>query len=187
MSWVEAFGLGGVDVSNPGVADYSRGAIIQWGVGQGFSQNRIESELRGAGVGIQASVQRGLIQAEQARQGASLESTQLAMDYSTGTLLGGVTPENWTGQYVHQVTMTYQEQTGPRAYELHDRTVGLKSSVPLTPSQAIEAAFDIITPEPGEPGTPNAPDLSQVIMSQLTGVWYDTQGRNIRSATSTVA
>jgi hypothetical protein len=187
VSWVEAFGLAGVDVSSPGVADYTRGAIAQWGVGQGMSANAILGEFRNAGVGIQRQQGLELVRGEQERQSTSGTSVQLGMDYSTGELVGAEPPVNWTGQYVHQVTLIYREKVGDNAYELHDRTVALKSSVPLTPSQAIEAAYDYWTPEPGEPGTPNAPDLSQAIMTQLTGVWYDTQGRNLPARGEIVA
>lgn len=179
MSWVEAFGLAGVDVSSPGVADYSRGAIIQYGVGQGWSQNRIEAELRSAGVGLTAMQQRNMIQAEQARQGASATSAQLPVDYSTGELLGAEPPANWTGQYVHQVTMTYREGAGPGIYELHTRTMGIKSSVPLSPWQASDASLGLLEQNPE---SPNLPQQAQVLATQLTGVWYDTLGRDVPTA-----
>lgn len=179
MAWIEAFDLAGVDISSPGVADYARGAIIQWGVGQEWSQNRIEAELRNNGVGLQATQQRKLIQAEQDRQDARLTSTQLSVDYSTGELIAPEPPANWTGQYVHQVTMTTRSLEDDGSYTLSTRTVGIKASTPLTPSQAVNAAFDVITPQEGETGSPDSPAPGDVVLSQLTGIWYDTQGRNV--------
>lgn len=187
MAWIEAFDLAGVDISSPGVADYTRGAIVQWGVGQGWSQNRIESELRNNGVGLQASAQRQLIQAEQERQQAGPGATQLGIDYSTGELLMPEPPETWTGQYVHQVTMTTRMREDDGSYTLSTRTVGIKASTPLTPSQAVNAAFDVITPQPGETGSPDSPAPGDVILSQLTGIWYDTQGRKVPQSFSGVA
>jgi len=187
VSWVEAFNLAGVDVSTPGVADYTRGSIITWGVSQGWSNNRIQREISSLGIGISVGQLDPMVRAERSRQGANLTSTQLGMDYSAGSLVAPEPPDNWTGQYVHQVTMVYREAVGANQYELHTRTVGLKSSVPLTPSQATQAAFDIMTPELGEPGTPDMPDMAQVLTSQLTGIWYDTQGRAIPTAQGGVA
>lgn len=187
MAWIEAFDLAGVDISSPGVADYTRGAIVQWGVGQGWSQNRIEAELRNNGVGLQASVQRNLIQAEQARVQAGPGSAQLGIDYSSGELLAPEPPANWTGQYVHQVTFTTRTLQDDGSYELNDRTVGVKSSIPLTPAQAVNAGFDVISQAPAsETGTPS-PTLQNVVLSQLTGIWYDTQGRNLPVATRFLA
>jgi hypothetical protein len=184
MAWIEAYGLAGVDVSTPGVADYTRGAIAQWGVGQGLSGNQILNLFQDNGVGIRRSLGQSLIATEQQRQAAHLTSTELAVDYSTNSILGGSVPENWNGQFVHQVTMTYRETVASGSYELHTRTVGIKAGTPLTPFSAIEAARNVITPQPGETGSPDMPLPDQVLMSQLTGTYYDTQGRGVRNTRS---
>ena len=174
MSWVEAFDLGGIDVSSPGVADYTRGAIIQWGVQQGLSNSAIYRELRSVDLGFSVGIAGPMVREERDRQGTALESTQLAVDYSTGTLLAATPPDNWNGQYVHKVTSIFRTSLGGTEYELNDRTVSIKSSVPLTPTQAINAAYDVwSTQEVGE-DTPDAPDMSNALVTQLRGVWYDT-------------
>lgn len=174
MSWVEAFDLGGIDVSSPGVADYTRGAIIQWGVGQGLSNQAIYRTIRSVDLGISVGQLGPMVRAERDRQGTALSSTQLGVDYNSGTLLAATPPDNWNGQYVHKVVMTTRESLGGNEYVLNERTTAIKSSAPLTPMQAVNAAMDYWTPVPGQPQTPNAPDLSQALVTQLRGVWYDT-------------
>lgn len=170
-----------MDVSAPGVADYSRGAIISYGVGQGWSANRILAETTAAGVGIRRSQGLELVKAEQGRQGQAPSAAALGVDYTTGSILPGAPPENWTGQYVHQVTVTYRVTNEEGAYELHTRTLGVKSGVPLTPMAASNAALDIMEEEPEAGATPRLPMTTGVLTTQLTGVWYDTLGRNVRA------
>lgn len=174
MSWVEAFDLGGVDVSNPGVRDYTRGAIIQWGVQTGLSNSAIYRELRSVDVGFSVGQAGPMVRAERDRQGTALTASQLGVDYSSGTLLAATPPDNWNGMYTHQVVLTTRTTNETGGYSLSSRSTAVKSSVPLTPYQAINAAMDYWTPVPGEPQTPNAPDLSQALVTQLRGVWYDT-------------
>jgi hypothetical protein len=182
MSWVEAYGLAGIDVSIPGVQDFTRGAIVQWGVGQGLSGNAILQTMSDVGVGLQRTQGLALVSAERERRGASLTSAQLNVDYSTGSILDATPPFNWTGEYVHQVTVTYREKVADNTFELHTRTVGIKAGAPLTPFAAIEGAMNYLSALPDDPESPNLPERSQVILSQLTGVWYDTQGRNLPRA-----
>jgi hypothetical protein len=174
MSWSDAFGLYGVDVGAPGVADYARGAIISYGVGQGWSNNRVQREVRAAGLGISVGQLDPMVRAERSRQAQAATSSQLGVDYSTGQILPGTPPANWTGQYVHQVTVTYRTKDEAGAYELHTRTMGIKSSLPLSPMAASNAALDIMEEEPEPGGTPRLPDVSGVLTTQLTGAWYDT-------------
>jgi hypothetical protein len=96
------------------------------------------------------------------------------VDFTTGTVLPSEPPENWTGRYVHQVTVTYRTRDTEGNYELHTRTLGVKSSTPLSPMAASNAALDIMEEEPEPGGTPRLPDVAGVLSTQLTGVWYDT-------------
>lgn len=174
MSWVEAFDLGGVDVSSPGVADYTRGAIIQWGVQNGLSHSAIQREISGLGIGFSAGQLLPMIREEEDRQGTALESTQIGVDYSTGTLLASTPPDNWNGQYVHKVTAIFRTSLGGNQYDLNPRTVSIKSSVPLTSFQAQNAAYDLWSTQTSGEDTPDAPDMSNALVTQLRGVWYDT-------------
>lgn len=179
MSWVEAFDAGGIDLTNPGVADYVRGSIISWGVGQGMSNDAIQRELINARVGISVKQQDPFIAAERVRQGASLSSTQLDINYSSGELVAPEPPVNWTGQYVHQVTFQYRDPNSADPYALHEHTVGVKSTLPLSPYDAINAGYNVLSIN--NPDSPTIPDNAKVMVSQLTGMWYDTQGRRLPS------
>jgi hypothetical protein len=181
MSWSGFFADYGLDASDPGVSSYVRGAIIQDLVGEGASANSIIGVLQGEGISVRRQTALQMIKAEQERQQAGGTSAQLGIDYSTGELLPGEPPANWTGQYVHQVTATYRTMGENGAYELHIATKGIKSSIALTPLQATNAAMDIFEtpPEEGVPRSPNVIAGQDVLSYQLTGVWYDTQGRNL--------
>ena len=174
MSWTEAFGLYGVDVSAPGVADYSRGAIIQYGVGQGWSANRILGELTGAGVGVRRSHGLELVRAAAERTAADTTVNQLGIDYSSGTVLPGNPPANWTGQYTHRVGVTYRTVDEDGRYELHTRYLSVVAAEPLTPLAATNAALDIMEEEPEPGGTPRLPAVSGVLTTQMTSVFYRT-------------
>jgi len=156
------------------VADYARGAIISYGVGQGWSNNRVQREVQSAGLGISVGQLDPMVRAERDRQAAALTSAQLGVDYSSGQLLPGTPPENWTGQYVHETTVTYRTRDEEGNYALHTRVLHTKADQPLTPAQASSSALDIMEEEP-EPGqTPRLPITADVLTTQLTGVWYDT-------------
>jgi hypothetical protein len=182
MSWVEAFGLYGVDTSTPGVADYARGAIIQYRVAQGASNNAIQRELSANRLGISVGQLDPMIRAERARQNAASSAAELGVDYNSGTILPGQPPANWTGQYVHQVTLTYRTRNANGDYELGWRTMGVKAGVALTPMAATGSVLDMMDETSDMPDTLKLPPTASVLTTQLTGVWYDTA----RGATSSV-
>jgi hypothetical protein len=125
-------------------------------------------------VGIRRSQGLDIVRAEQERQGAALTSAQLGVDYSTGAILQGQPPADWTGQYVHQVTVTYRTHDTEGNYELHTRTLGVKSTEALSPMAAVNSALDIMEEEPEAGKTPRLPTTAGVLTAQLSGVWYDT-------------
>ena len=181
MSWLEALTDYGADVGNPGVAAYTRGAIIQYRVGQGWSAGSIMRELRVNGLGIRNEQGLSLIRAEQARQSVGLTGAQIGVDYTTGELLPGAPPDNWTGQYVHQVTVTSRERLPDGSYVLHARTMGIVAGQPLSPLGATQSALEQMTQAPTEGEEPTGPQLSDILTTELTGVWYRT-GRPLTAA-----
>lgn len=176
MSFLEALEPYGLDFSAPGAATMARGLIIANRVGLGWSNNAIQRELSSNGLGISVGQLDPMVRAERARQAAGPTANQLGVDYSTGELLPGVAPDNWTGQYVHQVTTTYRTKDTDGNFQLHTKTMWVKANDPLTPNEAAGDVLDILTAEPEEGEEPTGPELSQVLTTTLTGVWYDTRG-----------
>ena len=180
MSWIDLLGsiagLGGVSGE---ASSYLRGQVINQAVRAGASANSILRALSSNNMGIRRGQGLDLIAQEKARQLAGTTTTQLPPGISADAALG-MAPENWTGQYVHQVTATYRTKDEEGNYMLHTRTIGLKGTVPLTPAEAAQAAMDILaTPGGEEPTEGNYPKGGDVLSVSLSGVWYDTQGRNI--------
>lgn len=180
MTWLETVTdlvrLGSVTGA---ASSYLRGMIIGQGVSQGASANSILSALTNAGIGIRRNQGLALVAEEQDRQAAGATANQLDLNSPASDLLGVTPPTGWTGQYVHQVTATYRTTDEEGNYILHTRTLGLKSSQVMTPSESIEAAQQIMTSEIPADEEDNYPLPSDVLAMNLTGVWYDTQGRSL--------
>ena len=174
MSWIEGFDPTAWDLSSPGSVAYTRGALISAGVGAGASANQILSALTQAGIGIRRSQGLSLVAAEQGRQAAVSTAAQLAFDSSSGQLLPGAPPENWTGQYVHQVTATFRTTDEAGNYEMSERTMGIKASNTLSPQEAAEAAMSILETPVAEEDADTYGTAGNLINMQLSGVWYDT-------------
>lgn len=173
----ELIGLGGI----PNAArSYVRGEAIRYLTAAGHSANSILSQLSSAGLGIRRQQGLQMIAAERERVASAASAPQLALGSSTGQLLGTAPPENWTnGKYVHQVTITYRTRDAEGNYLLHQRTVGLKSTSVLTGEQANAGALDIVATNPsGEDGR-YPMGVSDVLATTLTGIYYDTQDRNL--------
>lgn len=181
MSWLETLGevaaLGGV----PSAArSYVRGQLISAGVRAGQSANEIIRGLRSVGAGFQRTQALSAIRAESARQMAGATSAQVDLTLPVDQLLGTAAPENWTGQFVHQVAVTWRERDEEGNYSMHAVTKAIKSSQLLTPGEAVAGVYDIMTQNPEAPqgGTPGI-DPSSIVAMSLSGVWYDTQRRNL--------
>ena len=182
MSWLETLGdlasLGGIS----GAAhSYLRGQIITQAVRAGASANSILKALSGYGLGIRRTQGLAMVRGEQARQLAGATANQISATDSLGQLLGTTPPANWTGRYMHQVTVTYRTRTPEGDYQLHTRTLGIKSTELLSPETATQGALDImntgaLTAEEGAYPLP-----SDILTSAMTGIWYDTQRRNLPS------
>lgn len=173
----ELIGLGGI----PNAArSYVRGEAIRYLVSAGHSANSILSQLSSAGLGVRRQQGLQMVAAERERVASAASAPQLALGSSTGQLLGAAPPENWTnGKYVHQVTVVYRTHDDEGNLVLHQRTVGLKSTTVLTGEQANAAALNIIATNPsGEEGRYPA-SVNDVLATTLTGVYYDTQNRNL--------
>jgi hypothetical protein len=180
VSFIDALTDYGADPSIPGVASYTRGAIIQARVAQGWSIGSIKAELGTNSLSIRDTQMSALIRAEQARQATGTSAAQIGVDYATGELLPSEPPDFWTGNYVHKVTLTTRSLRSDGSYQLSTTTQAVKSGVPLSAEDATSDALNQMMQEPEDGEEPTGPDLSQVLTTQLSGVWYDVDQRAFR-------
>jgi hypothetical protein len=153
---------------------YARGAIIMAGAREGYSIGSVTQALSGYGVSFtrgQVSQQYHAYE-EIIAQGQS--AAQLSVDADTGEILGGNPPDNWTGQYVHQVTATFRARTSSGEYELRTRTLGIKGSSILTPEEASAAVMTIIETPIDEEDEDTYGSAGDLLTTSLTGAWFDT-------------
>jgi hypothetical protein len=174
MSFTDAlFDLQG-SFDSPGAIAYGRGALISAGVRQGVSANGILRGLQSLGIGMNRQSGLDTIRAVAGQIAASQTAQALQFDASSGELLTGTPPENWTGQYVHQVTGTFRTRTTSGGYEVSSRTLGIKSSSALSPGEAASAAMDILETPIGEEDVDTYGAEGDLVSLSLTGAWYDT-------------
>jgi hypothetical protein len=162
------------DLSTQGGVAYARGAIIQAGVREGYSIGSVTQALQGYGVSFTRGQVSQSYHAYEEILAAGQSATQLSVDAVTGEVLGGNPPDNWTGEYVHQVTSTFRARTSSGAYELRTRTLGIKSSTLLTGEESVNAAQTIIEMPVGEDDEDTYGGIGDLLYSQPTGVWYGT-------------
>ena len=168
----------------PGAAQsYVRGVVITQAVRAGASANSIIRSLSSAGIGVRRQQALQLISAEQSRQAAGATSTQLDLTQPTDVLLAAEPPPGFTGQYIHQVSYTWRTRDAEGNYLLHTRTMAIKSPTILTGLDAMNATQDILSQSDLGPGDNTWVDPNSIIGMSLSGVWYDTQNRNIRGVT----
>jgi hypothetical protein len=162
------------DLSTQGGMAYARGAIIQAGVREGYGIGSVTQALQGYGVSFTGSQVSQTFHAYEEILAQGQTAAQLSVDADTGEILGGNPPDNWTGQYVHQVTATFRARTSSGAYELRTRTLGIKSSELLSPEDAVNAAQSVIETPVGEDDEDTYGGIGDLLLSHLTGVWYGT-------------
>jgi hypothetical protein len=163
------------DLSTEGGMAYARGAIIQAGVREGYSIGSVTQALQGYGVSFSRGQISQQYHAYEDIVAAGQSAAQLSVDASTGEVLGGNPPEDWTGQYVHQVTATFRARTSSGEYELRTRTMGIKGSTILTPDEASQAALGIIETPIDEEDEDTYGSAGDLLSLSLTGAWYDTR------------
>lgn len=183
MSWLDTLteltGSGGG--AGPG-ASYIRGQVITQAVREGASGNQILDALGNAGLGIRRDQGQALISAERARQMAGRTSLQIDPSLTPVDLLSATAPDRWTGQFVHQVAVIYRTKDEEGNYILHTRTLGIKSRTLLSPADAFAAATQIMTSSIPSEEEGEYPLPSDILSGSLSGVWYDTQNRNLPAA-----
>lgn len=180
MSWTGDFSALQDVLGAPGTDVYARGVIMQSGAAAGASGASVLGALRTAGLGIRTQDFYQVYGALRSQAAANQTASALSVDASTGEIMGGNPPANWTGQYVHQVTATFRTRDDQGNYELSQRTLGIKTSSVLTPYDAAQAAMGILsTPVEGddEDRYGGAGDLLGLT---LTGAWYDTRPTLLR-------
>lgn len=180
MTWLDTLAeLASSDVGVGPGASYTRGAIITQAVREGASGNAILDALGAAGLGVRREQGLSLIAAERSRQMAGRTAAQLDLSASPAAILSATPPDGWTGQYVHQVTVTYRTRDEEGNYLLHTRTLGIKSASLLTAADAYAAATEIMTSQIPSEEEGEYPLPSDILSGSLSGVWYDTQNRNL--------
>lgn len=158
---------------------YVRGAVISAGIRAGQSANEILRGLSSVGVGVRRDQGLSIIAAERQRQSAGATANQVPLGGDLGELLGAPPPAGWTGQYVHQVTAISRSRDEEGNYITHTRTLGIKSGRLLAPNEAISSGFDILNQTTPEGTATYLLDSGSLVSLSLSGVWYDTQNRNL--------
>lgn len=162
-------------------AAYTRGVLITQGVRAGESANSIISGMSSLGIGVQRQQALGLIRAETERQAAGATSAQLDLNAPVSEILSGTPPVGFTGQYVHEVAVTWRERDVEGNYMLNERTFAVKSGTVLTSGEAQSAVLDIISQGASMNPDRYPIDPDSILSTSLSGAWYDTQGRNLPS------
>lgn len=165
--------LGPLD--NEGAMAYARGAIMQAGSEEDYSLGSIRNALAGYGVSYEESWLRHAYNGMAQVIGNRAAATALSVDTSTGEILSGSPPDNWTGQYVHQITGQFRAQATTGEYEMRTRTFGIKSDMPLTPLDAANAAMQIIEMPVDEGDEDRYGAVGDLLTLNLTGAWFDTR------------
>jgi len=178
MSWqsllTDAFGGGAI----PDAAQsYVRGVVISEGVRAGASANAILLHLVGHGIGVRRTQGLAIVRQEQARQAAGATANALDLSQPVSSILAANAPGGFTGNYVHQVAITYRTRDEEGNYMLNTVTRAISSPTVLSPEEAVSAATEMITtnPAPTE-GTPEVLPES-IMMASLSGAWYQVHTR----------
>lgn len=169
------------DLSTEGAMAYTRGAILQAGAEEGYSLGSVRNALAGYGIDYEEVWLRNAYNGVADIVGNRPAATELSIDTSTGEILSGSPPDNWTGQYVHQVTGQFRAKATTGKYELRTRTFGIKSDVPLTPLDASNAAMQIIEMPVSEDEEDRYGAIGDLLTLNLTGAWYDTRPGTLSS------
>lgn len=163
------------ELSDNGTMAYSRGAILQAGVEEGYSLGSIRNAMAGYGVDYEETWLRNAYNGMAEIVGNRPAATELSIDTSTGEILSGNEPDGFTGQYVHQVTAQFRAKATTGEWELRTRTMGIKSDVPLTPLDAANAAMTLIEMPVSEEDEDTYGSVGDLLTLNLTGAWYDTR------------
>lgn len=167
-------------LGSPGAAEYARGAIMAAGAASGASGASVLGQLRSYGLGIRTQSFYQTYNALQARYAANASASSLSVDSTTGLFAAGNPPENWTGQYVHQVTATFRTRDDQGNYMLSQRTLGVKSATVLTPYDASQAALSVINTPVEDDDQGRYGGAGDLLGLTLTGAWYDTRPTLLR-------
>jgi hypothetical protein len=163
------------DLSTDGGTAYARGAIIEAGVREGYSIGSVRQALAGYGVGFSSSQVSETYNALSGIISAGQTAAALPVDVTTGEIFAGPPPENWTGQYVYQVTATFRAQTESGGYELRTRTMGVKSTEVLSANDAVNAAMSLVNAPVEEEDEDTYGGMGNLLTMSMTGAWPDTR------------
>ncbi|WP_343576701.1 hypothetical protein [Mycobacterium sp.] len=162
-------------IGSMGAAAYARGQILGRAARIGMSGRAALRALRGAGIGVGSSSFWPAWRQIRQQMAINAQASALPVDYTTGELLAAEAPPGWTGRYVHQVTAQFRHRTEAGETAIQSRTLGVVSNVPLSPSEAVRAAMDIIETPTDSDSPTGYPVASQILTMALTGAWYQTR------------
>ncbi len=143
-------------LGDPGANAYARGAIIAYGARNDISANQTLLALRSVGLGFQRAQFLSVFADYKDQIAAGQTATALPFDASSGELLTGTPPPNWTGQYNHEVTATFRTKDSEGNWLLNQVTRNITSNEPLSPEEATNAAMDILS-TPADPDADSEP------------------------------
>ena len=175
VSWLGDLGALQDTLGSEGAETYARGAILNYGARAGYSANATLGMLRQAGVGFRRQDALATFRGIKAQIAAGQTAAMIPVDATTGEILPGTPPDNWTGRYVHQVTATFRSRQEDGTYAVTQRSLGLLSGQPLSPGEAARAALGILETPVGEDSEERYPGVGDVLSLQLTGAWYQTR------------
>jgi hypothetical protein len=168
-------------LSGEGDVAYARGAIIQAGVLGGASANQTLAVLQSVNVGDSGATlgfnRANFLQVWKEAQAQVLPAQRagsLAFDTTTGEILPGAPPPDWTGQVVHQVSATWRTKETDGSYSIQSKPYGVIAPGFLSPADAIDAAMDIISTPMSPDEAERYPSPSDILSLSLTGAWYRT-------------
>ena len=161
-------------LDSAGAVAYARGAIIQAGVLGGASANATLSALRDAGVGFNRANFLQTWREAQDQLGPAQRAGSLPLDASTGQIVPGEPPGDWTGQMVHQVTATWRTKETDGTWSIHSKPYGIIDTAWLTPAQAAQSALDMINTPMSSDEAERYPSGGDILSLTLTGGWYRT-------------
>ncbi len=175
MSWLEGLSAAQDALSSgvTGAVSYARGAIMGAGARAGASGAAVLAALRGAGLGVREQSFYTAWNVVRAQAGSEQSATSIPLNAASGDPLAGPAPENWTGQYTHAVTGVIRERTPDGGYALRSATRYIVSPNILSPADA-SSAYTGILMTPGTRGQAYLAQVSDLLTTQLTGLWYRT-------------
>lgn len=175
MSWTDPLDLAPDVLAGgaPGAVAYLRGAVMGAAARAGASGKSVLASLRAAHIGYRTQTFYQAYGALRAEAASAATAASIPLEVASGAPLAAEAPPNWTGQYTHAVTGVIREAAEGGGYTLRYATRYLVSPTILSPAEASSAYVDMLM-TPGERGQAYLASVSDLLTTQLSGLWYRT-------------